>query len=580
MPKNAENWIEDLDDMRLPALGHSKRQLDAILDRPATGHSDLSAIVSLDPGLSIQLFRELSQHPQQPKDAVSNPTRIVSLLGMAKVHNMAAKIPTLEQRYRGPALNGLRRCYGRAILAARFARLLSSLRARSNTEESAVTALLQGIGEMALWAKRPGTMNLLLTGVQRQEDVDLASIRRFETRPSDLGASLARHWHLPQNIILAQHLHNSMDGNVLLPLLAADLAWSAFRNWQTQVTEELIQLAAELVHLDPDIVRPALYKEAAEAARLAYARELPHAADGILLAPDASRWTATPDSSIPSGKSAPASSAQPGTTSSNLEKSSSSASRGQQIRRPAPTHSAANAGLRTAKAIPTQLSAPAAQQAAPKPAAKPVDRKPSQQTVPAPAAQEAAIRPAMVPDNLKTLQKAAQAPGPAKSARLVRLEQALQRLREDAGMDRVLFAMLTLDRTELRGRMVLEDKSSNLSDFKVPAQTRNLFALLLAKPHALWINKGNHSKYLHLVPGQAAALISSKGFFVVSILARQRPIGLIYGDANTGGLDANKFETFKKTLPPGEQAVWLKRVTTLESSVGRGSAPTQQMNPL
>ncbi len=113
-------------------------------------------------------------------------------------------------------------------------------------------------------------------------------------------------------------------------------------------------------------------------------------------------------------------------------------------------------------------------------------------------------------------------------------------------MERVLFAMLTQERTELRGRILLEDKPSDLSAFKASARTRNLFALLLSKPHALWVNSGNQVKYSHLIPQQTATLISTKGFFVVSIVAKKRPIGLIYGDADGCKLDANRFEAFKK----------------------------------
>ncbi len=509
MPINAENWIEDLEDIRLPALSYSKRQLDKILNRPATSHTDLGAIVSLDPGLSIQMFLELSRHLHQPKEPVSDPIRVISLLGMAKVHNMAAKVPTLEERYRGPALDGLRRSYGRAILAARFARLLSSLRARSNMEDSAVTALLQGIGEMALWAKRPGSMNLLLTDAHRQEDVDLVSLRRFDARPSDLGANLARHWHLPQHIILVQHLHNSIDSNVQLPLLAADLAWSAFRNWQSDVMEELIQLAAELVHLDPDIVRPALHKETAVAARLAHERGLPHTADGLLLALNSAGPEARFEARKPSRKAKPTPTAEPGRSPPEMERP----------KKPAP--------------------APAARQTTPEPApALPAVQSARKSTV-VPAPRPEAASPAQAADGKP-------AASPPKNQMMDRLSQILRRMREDTGMERVLFAMLTQERTELRGRILLEDKPSGLSAFKASARTRNLFALLLSKPHALWVNSGNLVKYTPLIPEQTATLVSTKGFFVVSIVAKKRPIGLIYGDADGCKLDTNRFEAFKK----------------------------------
>ncbi len=282
MAHSNENWIENIEDVRLPALTHSKRSLDALLNRPATSNADLAAIIGLDPGLSMQLFRELGERPQQPAEPVIDPSRIISLLGMNAVYSMAAKVPNLEERYRGPALEGLKESYARAILASCFARLLTRLRARSQNEEMAITALLQGLGELALWSRRPGTMKLLMNKIRRREDLDSASMRRFEARPADLGVNLARHWHLPENIVRAQLLHNSLDANTLPAILSAELAWSVHQGWDSMVSAELLSLAADYVHLEMDILRPALHRECAIAARLCHARGLPNAAEPLV----------------------------------------------------------------------------------------------------------------------------------------------------------------------------------------------------------------------------------------------------------------------------------------------------------
>lgn len=532
MPNTTDKWIDDLTDVRLPALGQSKRLLDDILDRPATGHADLAAIIGLDPGLSIQLFLELSRHPHQPAEPIIDPTRIISLLGITKVHEMAAKVPTLEDRYRGPALEGLRACYGRAILAARFALLLSNMRARRNSADSAMGALLQGLGEMALWSKRPATMKLLLADARRREDMEHASMRRFDARPSDLGASLARRWNLPDTLVRVQHTHNSMDGNVQLPILSAELAWAAFGSWRSDATKELMQLAADLVHLDPDIVGPALHKQAADAARLSFVRGLPNAAEGLMQIPKAAKVRRPRTEKSPVAPAAqvrvPQESSMPEQTQTQanptalLPPPAAPRSRTESSRseKPAvqPVEAVAESAVKGAQPRP-QTAAGSNGKGAPKPAAE----------------QNGAAPPVKPADPRKA----------ARKAMLGKLDKLLRNMRDKAGMQRLMFAMLSQERKELRGRVVLEETASGLRDFKAPVDSRNLFALLLAKQNALWINSGNQVKYLPMIPQQTASLVSTRGFFVASIVAKNKPIGVIYGDADDLHLDADKFVIFQ-----------------------------------
>lgn len=103
-------------------------------------------------------------------------------------------------------------------------------------------------------------------------------------------------------------------------------------------------------------------------------------------------------------------------------------------------------------------------------------------------------------------------------------------MRDELGLRRVMFAMLTPDRQWIRARYVLEAEPSGLAGFAVAATERNLFSLLLNKPHALWVHRDNHVRYLAHIPAQVAGLLCTQDFYAVSAVVKERPIGLFYGD--------------------------------------------------
>jgi hypothetical protein len=121
----------------------------------------------------------------------------------------------------------------------------------------------------------------------------------------------------------------------------------------------------------------------------------------------------------------------------------------------------------------------------------------------------------------------------------------LHQARRDMGLQRILFAMLTPDRQHIRARFVREEEQSDLGSFKAPAGTRNLFAVLINKPAALWVNGDNQMKYLPLIPSEVAGLINTGEFMTVSVVVNAKPVGLLYADTRAGKLTKDQFERFK-----------------------------------
>jgi len=472
MEEDRENWIDELTTVRLPALDYNKKRVERSFQRASAAEPGLSQILGQDPGLLLRLYQELLESDQGSAPLPIDPVHIISRLGNERIRVLVRAMPTLEERYLGNALKGLKLSYTRALHSAAFAHKLGTLQGKSNSGEYAAVSLLQNLGEAALWARKPGTMNMLWGGLKRPEDLDFKCCKRFGVSPTELGEALARRWELPPQVVKAQRPHNSFDPNAQLPLLAASLSWAVINDWQSEETVQLMELAADLIHLDPDMVRVQILRVAAETARTAYAMGLTQGSERLLLplqqdADDADQASsATP---------APSSPVRP---------------QAQELK----TDQLASHGIQMHSTDPQSNA-----------------------------------------DNLP----------PRAVALMQRLDGILQKMRDESGLERIMFAMLTADMEQLRARFVLERTRTDIDRFSVSVQSRNLFGMMMRQPRTHWIHPGNRKKFLSFAPEQTTRLLHPDAFFVASILAGHRPIGLLYADASSLPLNQERFDGFK-----------------------------------
>lgn len=285
MTESFDVLLSEIGDLQLPALATTKRRFLQLIDRPTTGLADLGEVLVGDPGLSLRLVKELARSPRAAELDSISPVWMMNLLGLAQVREMTLAVPVLEERYREPALSGLRACYSLALHASRYAERLAVLSGNMNYADEALLALLQNLGEMALWARRPGTLRALALDAERPEELDQPLFRAIGMTAGQLGEALARRWKLPKPFQRVQCFSNSHAFQAQLPLLANALARAGMRDWQSDATLELIDLIAEFTHANVDMVRGLIHKDTAEVARDLISLGLPHCADRLLLPP-------------------------------------------------------------------------------------------------------------------------------------------------------------------------------------------------------------------------------------------------------------------------------------------------------
>lgn len=126
----------------------------------------------------------------------------------------------------------------------------------------------------------------------------------------------------------------------------------------------------------------------------------------------------------------------------------------------------------------------------------------------------------------------------------------LQGMHEGIGLNRVVFALLTADRTAVKAKYVIgAGEGSAFRNFQFDTRTPHLFSRLLTKMQSVWVNADNAANFTALLPDPISEMIGgSEGFFAMSIFVHDRPVGLMYADRRHGhcDLDEHSYQEFKR----------------------------------
>lgn len=144
------------------------------------------------------------------------------------------------------------------------------------------------------------------------------------------------------------------------------------------------------------------------------------------------------------------------------------------------------------------------------------------------------------------------------------IADVMQRIREQAGTSRVVFAMLSQDRRRLRTRLALGGtREDGLRRLDLGLREKNLFSALMGKPQSIWLNPSNRDRFQAFLPESLRRILDAEQAYLMSLYVGDRPLGVMYGDGDA--LSDQGYRQFRE----------LCREATLALSPGSDPAPAR-----
>ncbi len=575
MPITLDELVAKLTKRPLPALAVTVQRVKQLLDDPNTSNQDLQAVIGLDPGFTLEIYRRFWSASGDRRGPVSNIAHAISLLGPAVVKDAANVLPVLDKTLPESTQSGIYHCYSRAIHAAIYAQEIGEQRGDKNPDEMGHAALLYNCAEMALWTYAGKAMQKINIMVIKGADYGSASRSTLGFTLEELTAELARVWHICPLIteIMERAWHS--QSRPMAVVLASAMARASSMGWYSSETNDLFEFLADFRRQSKERIVAHFHSQAADIARKLLGIPLPTSIFSLL-------------QQIPEPVSEPSVTEKKADTKPAAKKAAkiTAAQPAKQPQRPAKT-----VPQRESEKPPQAKSpVPPVQKVTPEPVPKPVQKavaqildkvvkepvteptppvvkpqpeKPSSPTMP-PATPEPSPEPAAKGQEMEEQQVAAkpqrekpptpitptptskQEPKPAvESQRKVKkrvlvalpnewkevLVKFMRNLRDELGLKRIMFAMLSPDQKQAGvSHLIGADTNSRLRRFSINVEEKNLFNILLSRQQGFWLKPDNQEKFLPMIPEEVVGSMDTSGFFCMSIFVRNKPVGFIYAD--------------------------------------------------
>ncbi|MES9884762.1 MAG: HDOD domain-containing protein [Sedimenticola sp.] len=498
MSASLSEWVERLEKTSLPAIPFTLQQIPLLLDRQSTTNADFERVIGRDPGFALALFRALGVKSKQLEEPISSLAHAVSMLGVEAVTRTRKMLKVLEPPSKKHDTEALYECYSRAAHAAVYALKLGHGHRDEKPEQIAIAALLNGCGEMALWAHAKDEMLKIRQQMERGVCRNDAAMQVLGFTLDQLSHALAKQWKLPPLASKALTLAGAFEERSLGVMLASTMAEESTKGWYSEAIDELIELAADYQQITPDRATGLCHSWATEAARSLNDLTMPLSAYSLM-------------NPIVVAAEKPVAVAKRAAT-------------------PKPATKKA-----TAKAAPAKKSA--AKKAAPKQKPSPQTTATAKKRKPTPAAvakKSTAVSVEAVSIDDQLLQE--------------QVIHTFKEMKKRLGVKQAMFARLTPTGDELKVKFVIgAEKNAPLRTFSVKLEGKQLFSLLMKKSQCFWLKPSNRDRYLPLIPETVQPALAMEGFFAISVFVRRHPLGLLYADfTSTEALTADGYEIFRQ----------------------------------
>ncbi len=544
MQISLDKWANNLAKRPLPALAVTIYRVKQLLEDPNTSNLDFQAVIGLDPGFTLDIYRSFGMSPAGKRGPASNIAHAISLLGPLPVKIALKHLPTLDKGLPEAAKIGIYQCYARAAHAAIYAKDIGEQHEDSNPDEMGHAALLHNCAEMAMWAYASNPMQKIHALVKKGADYGTASQSVLGFTLEQLSAELVRIWQLSPLITeTMDHTWFDRERSTAV-VIASSLARASAADWYSDEVYDYTEFLSGYLHHSNERTASYLHSLAAIAGSKLRGLHLPASAFSMLQQPPVVPRLLLEEKQR-----------QLREKQKQLQeklKERSLKEYGKELLKQHYSETRNQAGIKGPEKRPEPLKEYLKQHPleAPK-RGRPIaiEKTPATEM----AAARANAQPNINPEAFKPKPAAKPKPKALASERIAPphewlqfLQDNMRTMRNDLGLQRVVFAMLSQDRRRAGvGYLMGVAANSGLYRFSVNLEQTNLFSMLLSKQQGFWLKPDNQEKFLPMIPDEVSAAIDKRGFFCMSIFVSNQPVGFVYADGK-GAMNLECYTKFKQ----------------------------------
>jgi len=236
-----------LGDFRLPMFPQVVMKALGKIRDPKASAREVSAIISADPGLSMQVFKIVNSAAFMTRRGIVDLTQAVAMMGMNKLESLLLSVAVgnglPHESRQGYSFQVFWRA---AMQRAAIASSLSVIVCPGRRMESFTAALLQDMAIPFLLQQQTDSYLPVLTSWRTDAKVDLAHLERshFDWDHAEVATWICSEWSLPETIsmVIGEH-HGSLDlgGQCPLPVSIVNCVRDVEENsWIDQLLERAL----------------------------------------------------------------------------------------------------------------------------------------------------------------------------------------------------------------------------------------------------------------------------------------------------------------------------------------------------
>ncbi len=215
MPQAVQALIEDIGE--LISLPEIVIQINELVNSEETSATEIAAVISQDPAIATRILQVANSSMYGGQRQIESINRAVTILGTKQIRDLVMST-TAAKVFDGIPNDviSVEDFWHHSLYCALLARALAGMSKAVNADTLFTAGLLHDIGHLVMFNRIPEQAHeaIMLT-VQGEASLDLyqAEQQILGFDHAEVGAALARHWHLPEILVSCIAYHHDLHAS-------------------------------------------------------------------------------------------------------------------------------------------------------------------------------------------------------------------------------------------------------------------------------------------------------------------------------------------------------------------------------